>query len=145
VTTVDRSRLAAPCGIDCGNCALHLSGDDQALMVRLVSRGIAAEKLPCAGCRDVQGNCPVLGETCATYQCADQAGVTFCFECGEFPCAKLNPAADRAATLPHNLKVFNLCAIRRLGVDAFVAQSAEIERTYFDGKMAIGSGPQLTK
>jgi hypothetical protein len=143
MTLTDRGQLVAPCGIDCGNCALYLSRYDPALMTRLVSRGIAAERLPCAGCRSVQGNCPVIGETCATYVCVAEKGVGFCFECGEFPCAKLNPAADRAETLPHNLKVFNLCAIRRLGVDAFAAQSAEIEKAYFKGKMKIGRGPQL--
>ena len=98
--TVDRRRLAAPCGIDCGNCTLYLCKDDPALTARLVSRGIAAEKLPCAGCRGVQGNCPVIGETCATYVCVAEKGVGFCFECDEFPCAKLAPAADRAEPEP---------------------------------------------
>ena len=139
----DRTHLVAYCGIDCGNSALYLSRYDEATMTRLLARGIPAEKLPCPGCRDVKGNCPVIGETCATYLCAVEKGVRYCFECAEFPCAKLNPAADRAEILPHNLKVFNLCAIQRLGVDGFVAQSAEIEKTYFKGKMVIGRGPQL--
>ena len=141
--TEERSRLAAPCGIDCGNCSLYLCQYDPALKARLVSRGIAAEKLPCAGCRGVHGNCPVIGETCATYVCVAEKGVSFCFDCGEFPCAKLAPAADRAETLPHNLKVFNLCTIQRLGVEGFIAQSAELEKMYFKGKMKIGQGPQL--
>jgi len=54
----------------------------------------------------------------------------------------LNLAADRATTLPHNLKVFNLCVIQRLGVDDFIKQSAEIKITYYQGKMSIGRGPQ---
>lgn len=142
MTTVDRSRLVAPCGIDCGTCELYLSRDNPALMAYLVSKGIPAQKLPCAGCRDVAGNCPVIAETCATYVCATEKGAGFCYECGEFPCAKLTPAADRAETLPHNLKVFNLCVIQRAGVDQFVRQSAEIKKTYYQGKMKVGQGPQ---
>jgi hypothetical protein len=143
MTTIDRRQLVAPCGIDCGNCNLYLSRYDPALMARLIARGIPQDRLPCSGCRNVEGNCPVIGETCASYLCITEKGVGFCFECGGFPCAKLNPAANRAETLPHNVKVFNLCTIQRLGVDEFIQQSAAIEELYFKGKMIIGQGPQL--
>jgi hypothetical protein len=139
----ERLALVAPCGIDCGLCSLHTCKDDPQVLERLVSRGIPREKLPCAGCRGVQGNCPVIGGTCATYTCVTEKKVEFCSRCGDFPCSKLNPAADRADVLPHNVKMFNLCTIERLGVDGFVKESAAIEKRYFKGKMAIGSGPQV--
>jgi hypothetical protein len=139
----DREKLAAPCGIDCGICELYIAGSRPALMDALVSKGIPKEKLPCLGCRNIEGNCPVIAGTCATFACAIDHGVEFCYECAEFPCARLNPSADRADVLPHNLKVFNLCVIRRDGVAGLVRASAEIRKRYYQGKMAIGRGPQL--
>ncbi len=59
-------------------------------------------------------------------------------------CTKLNPAIERA-TLPHNLKVFNLCVIQRRGVSGFLEQSAAIKQKYYKGKMAVGYGPQINK
>ena len=137
-----RSNLVAPCGIDCGACEFHTCQDSPQLFAYLVSNGVSPEKLPCAGCRNIRGNCPAIDCACATYQCATERNVDFCFECGDFPCAKLNPALDRA-TLPHNIKVFNLCVIRRRGVEGFLEQSAEIKKKYYQGKMVVGEGPQV--
>ena len=138
----ERIHLVAPCGIDCGTCELYLCKDNQPLLAYLVSKGVPGEKLPCEGCRNIEGHCPVIGGLCATYQCAAEKKVEFCFQCGDFPCEKLSPSADRADVLPHNLKVFNLCTIQRGGVEDFVAVSAKIKNRYFKGKMKIGSGPQ---
>jgi len=139
----ERERLVAPCGIDCGNCQLHMAAGKPELIESLVARGIPREKVPCAGCRNIEGKCPVIQGDCATYTCVLKHAVEFCFECGEYPCGKLLPAADRAAVLPHNLKLYNLGVIRRDGVERFIAASGEIERTYFRGKMAVGKGPRL--
>ncbi len=56
----------------------------------------------------------------------------------------LHPAADRAETLPHNLKVFNLSRIRLLGARAWLEQEAgQSRRKYYKGKMVVGQGPVL--
>ncbi len=141
--TSQRLRLVAPCGIDCGNCALNLSRDDPSLLERLVQRGIPREKLPCAGCRSISGDCPVISSRCETYECVRAHRVEFCHECADFPCGKLCPSSQRADVLPHNLKVFNLCTIKRMGVEGFVQASAGVERLYFKGKMEVGKGPRL--
>jgi hypothetical protein len=138
----ERLRLVAPCGIDCGNCLLNTCKGDTALIDRLVQRGIPREKLPCAGCWDVDGDCPVIGGKCETYACVGQKGVDFCYKCDDFPCSKLCPSSQRADVLPHNLKVFNLCTIKRVGVEGFVKVSGDLERRYFKGKMEVGKGPQ---
>ncbi|HUI70976.1 MAG TPA: DUF3795 domain-containing protein [Spirochaetia bacterium] len=143
MSTDGRLGLVAPCGIDCGNCALYMSKNDAAMLERLVARGIPREKLPCRGCRSVAGDCPVLGVKCETYRCVREKQVDFCFECAEFPCTKLCPSADRADVLPHNLKVFNLCTIQRMGVEGFTQVSGSTERLYFKGKMEVGKGPRV--
>jgi hypothetical protein len=139
----ERKNLVALCGIDCGICELNMCRDNPGLLAYLVSRGIPKEKLPCAGCRKIEGHCPVIGAQCATYACAAERGVDFCFDCGDFPCTKLQPSADRADVLPHNTKVFNLCTIKRAGVENFVKISSEIKEKYYKGKMEIGKGPQI--
>lgn len=138
----DRLAMVAPCGIDCGICELVRCADSPQLRDALVSHGIPEEKLPCTGCRSVEGNCPVLGAACETYRCVTEKKVEFCHQCADFPCGKLSPAADRANVLPHNMKVFNLCAIRRLGVEGFVGQSTALMQTYFRGKIEVGKGPR---
>ncbi len=143
MSTSERLHLVAACGIDCGNCSLNPCKDDPALMDRLVQRGIPREKLPCPGCRNVAGRCPVISAPCETYECVQQKAVDFCSQCGDFPCSKLCPSSQRADVLPHNLKVFNLCTIERLGLEGFVKVSADLERLYFKGRMEIGKGPRL--
>jgi hypothetical protein len=140
----ERKRLVALCGIDCGICELNMCKDNPELFAYLVSKGIPKEKLPCTGCRNIKGYCPAIGAVqCATYVCATEKGVDFCYDCGDFPCTKLQPSADRADVLPHNTKVFNLCTVKRIGVENFVEISSKIKERYYKGKMAIGKGPQI--
>jgi hypothetical protein len=143
MTTEDRKNLVAPCGIDCGLCEAYTCKDDRQLFSYLVSMGISQEKIPCCGCRTIEGKCPIIGGTCATYACITERKTEFCFECAEFPCSRLNPSADRADVLPHNLKVFNLCTIQRKGVEGFIERSTEFKKRYYKGKMEIGKGPQV--
>lgn len=143
MNTKERLDLVAPCGIDCGICELYTCKDNPDLMNAMIERGIPKDKIPCAGCRGVDGNCPVIAEKCKTFTCVAEKEVEYCHECDEFPCNKLQPSADRSNILPHNMKVFNLCKIANLGVEKFVDQSSEIKRRYYTGKMAVGNGPQI--
>jgi len=71
-------------------------------------------------------------------------GVEFCFECGDFPCGMLQPASDGAAKYPHNMKVFNLCRIRLVGVEKWAEEEAlAIRKKYYTGKFIVGKGPVL--
>jgi len=135
--------LVGPCGVFCGGCLAHLAGEDSRAMEQLVAMGMPRESLPCPGCRTIGGLCPVIPGGCVTYRCADNHNVEFCFQCPDFPCAKLNPAADKAAVLPHNLKVFNLCFIKEKGLQAWKDRAREIRDKYFDGRMELGKGPRV--
>lgn len=141
----ERTTLVAPCGIDCGICELYTCRYNQQLYAHLLSRGIPKERIPCNGCRSIQGNCPVIPSTCDTYLCVKEKDVQFCYECNEFPCVRLHPSADRADVLPHNLKVYNLCTIRQKGIEKFIEGSSGTKQTYYKGKMKVGSGPLLAE
>jgi Protein of unknown function (DUF3795) len=139
----ERLNLVAPCGIDCGICELYTCRNDARLFSALMLRGIPMDKIPCDGCRSIGGNCPVIKGECETSKCVTEKKVEYCFECSEFPCAKLQPSSKKANVLPHNMKVYNLCTIKRDGVEAFVEKSSEIKKRYYAGIMEIGKGPQL--
>lgn len=156
MSTTKENVLVAPCGLSCGHCVCYLAKDNPAMMESLVSRGINRDKLPCQGCRPLEGKMafvgctketpyesPAVGGTCETYACAVEHGIDFCYECPEFPCVKLQPCADLANNLPQNMKVFNLCCIEHQGLTEWLKKYPEIQQRYFNGKMVIGKGPQL--
>ncbi len=120
----DENVLAAPCGLYCGLCSEY-------------------KAKACPGCRKVEGNCTEIDGICETYICVYKYEIDFCFECSEFPCENLHPAADMASILPHNIKVFNLCYIKEHGLSKWLEKAFEIRQKYFHGKMIIGKGPQM--
>lgn len=153
------NNLIAPCGISCGHCSFHRLKDDPAIADFMVSRGFSRDKVkPCQGCRPTEGKCPNANctketlhndlpaeeSTCVTYTCSVEHGVDFCYECPGFPCSKLQPCADLAGELPQNMKVFYLCCIKRMGITGFLTEYPRLVQRYYQGKMVIGEGPQLS-
>ena len=146
---MDYLRYTAPCGLDCFNCAFLLAGQgDEAARATLetYSRvlGAPVEAMFCQGCRDQQGVLPLHnnpqvssrkpGEPCRPFSCTREKGLDFCHECAEFPCDALHPYSDRAGKVPHNLKVFNLCQIRKMGLESWARSKAQQTReVYFNG------------
>jgi hypothetical protein len=135
-------KMISPCGVDCADCAAHRAGNDPAAMDIMLSLGFKKETLPCPGCRELKGNCPVIGGHCETYACFEKKGQNFCYECAQFPCVLLAPTADKAATAIHNIKLFNLSYIQKHGVKAWNAIKSDIKKRYFQGKLIYGKGPQ---
>ncbi|HAG11853.1 MAG TPA: hypothetical protein DCK76_10895 [Desulfotomaculum sp.] len=133
--------LVAPCGIFCGECPLFKANDNPEMLEDAKAKGYNIS--PCPGCRSIKGNCPVLETQCETFACANGHEVVFCFDCPDFPCVKLNPAADGADVLPHNIKVFNLCHIKQKGLEKFLEEAAHIKNRYYNGKIMIGKGPRI--
>jgi hypothetical protein len=134
--------MTAPCGLDCFNCRFFLAHEDPEARAEVeeLSRQyeIPMEKWLCRGCRDHDGRIPLqlhlFGEAhrCAAYECSKEKGLVFCGECEDFPCDNLHPYADMAAELPHNIKVFNLCLINKMGLEKWAESKAgEVRETYF--------------
>ena len=138
-----KRRIIAPCGIDCFNCELFKDKVTEELQTRLSgTTKIPKEKITCKGC--VDGNiCLFLnmqGKNCKTADCAKEKGVDYCYECNAFPCEYLMPIADGAAKYPHNIKLFNLCQMKRLCIDFLAEKAGDIRNTYYTKKMVIGTG-----
>lgn len=132
----------APCGIDCVNCEMFEKNNQTAVWERFAAAiGKRAEEVACKGCR-LQPGCTVH-EGCETLACVNGKQLEYCFECGEFPCARLMPMRDKADRAPHNMKVYNLCRIELLGEAGFLAEAALNRRKYYRGRLVIGAGPRL--
>ena len=139
---MDILHMTAPCGLDCFNCHFYLAREDPEAL-RTVEQLSDQYRIPvdvmlCDGCRAHDGRIPlqkhVFGEAhrCAAYECARTKGVALCGDCDQFPCDHLHPYADKAGDLPHNIKVFNLCLINKMGLEAWAAsKAAAVRKTYF--------------
>jgi hypothetical protein len=137
--------LTAPCGLDCFNCPLYegiITDETRQMMAKRWN--VQPEQVGCKGCRAEQGCQMHFQEGCATLDCVQAKGVSFCFECDEFPCSKLQPAVDGAAIYPHNTKVFHLCRMKAIGVERWAQEEAlTIRSKYYKGKFVVGTGPVL--
>lgn len=138
---MDYFKLTSPCGLDCFNCEMYQENITvQQLKTISALTGKPPEIIPCKGCRE-QGGCSFL-TGCATLACIKSKQVDFCFQCGDFPCNKLIPCADGADRYPHNLKIFNLTLIHKIGLKSWAeSKSRLIRKLYFDGNFMVGTGP----
>jgi hypothetical protein len=138
----DKAALTAPCGLDCFNCELYeenLTNELAALIHKKL--GVPYQDIPCKGCRQQDGkHFHLSAEGCATLDCAKDKGVVFCCNCDTFPCAFLAPTADGAANYPHNMKVYNLCRIKKVGIEKWIKEAGQIRKKYFTGKFVVGRG-----
>lgn len=139
----NKKDLTAPCGLDCFNCELYSENLTKELAEVLQQKmGIPAEQAACKGCRLQDGkhfHLPKSG--CATLDCVKAKGVVLCCDCENFPCAFLAPTADQAGRYPHNMKIYNLCRIKKTGVENWIKDEAgQIRKKYFTGKFVVGKG-----
>lgn len=76
---VIESRMIAPCGVNCLACSAYLNG-----------------KKPCPGCRaPAEEHKRKSCQSCAKKKCAFDKGFAWCFECGRFPCARIEDLNKR--------------------------------------------------
>jgi hypothetical protein len=139
----DKKTLTAPCGLACFICDLYEDNLTTKLTELIhVKRGIPKAEIACKGCRQQDGkhfHLPPQG--CATLDCVKTRGVALCCDCQDFPCAFLAPIADKAAEYPHNMKLFNLCRMKKVGLERWIEEEAgQIRKKYFTGKFIIGKG-----
>jgi len=138
---MDYQQMTSPCGIDCFNCLAYLANENDELRTMVAKYlDIPFEQAICKGCRNENGKvaCHNMIETCHVYQCAGKKDITFCYECSDFPCDHLHPYADQASQRPHNTKVFNLCLIKKMGLESWAQSKAKIVReTYFNQKFKL--------
>jgi hypothetical protein len=141
----DKITLTAPCGLDCFNCGIHKDNLTTEIADAIHSKvGVPLEEIACKGCREQDGiHYHLPNGSCDTLDCVKNKGVDLCCDCNDFPCSKLAPTSDGAESYPHNMKLYNLCRIKKFGIDAWIKESEEIRNKYFTGKFVVGKGQSV--
>ncbi len=138
---MDYRQMTSPCGLDCFNCPAYLAKGDAELRADIARKlNISPAEATCKGCRDARGIISFLGDSkaCAIFDCTSRQGIEYCYECGDFPCDHLHPYADQASVRPHNTKLFNLCLIKKMGIERWAEdKAAKVKETYFKGKLRV--------
>ncbi len=138
---MDFIQMTSPCGMDCFNCPAYLANVDMSLRTDLSEKlHLPIENAKCEGCRNAKGTISLLGDKkpCDVFRCTSEKGITYCYECMEFPCDHLHPYADKAITRPHNTKVFNLCLIKKMGINQWAEDKAlNVRNNYFNGTLKV--------
>ncbi len=134
-------QMTAPCGLDCFNCPVYLAGENEKLKKTVAERlNIPLERVACRGCRNERGKIEFLNmtEPCNVYKCINKKGFGFCSDCPDFPCDHLHPYAELASQRPHNIKVFNLSLIKKMGLEKWATEKAKsVREAYFKGRLKL--------
>lgn len=148
---MDYQNLTAPCGIPCFECLAYKARGNEAIKKKISETlGLEFEKAACEGCRNKNGVGYLTGKNnvfpegksilmtkdgiCKIYLCTQQKQIHNCSECADFPCDKLQPLADRANIIPHNLKIYNLCLIKKMGLENWAKEKAGTIMTEYKTK-----------
>ncbi|UCC78273.1 MAG: DUF3795 domain-containing protein [Candidatus Zixiibacteriota bacterium] len=137
--------LTAPCGLGCFVCDIYEENLTEQMAEFIHQKmGVPKEEISCKGCRQQDGKHFHLSPGgCATLNCAREKGVEFCCDCTDFPCSLLAPLADGAERYPHNIKLFNLCRIKKVGIDRWIEEEAgDVLKKYFTNKFVVGRGQE---
>jgi len=120
---------------------MYLATENEELRTAISKNmGIPPEQAFCNGCRNEKGTIAFLNmtEPCNVYKCTEKKGISLCCDCPDFPCDHLHPYADMASVVPHNTKVFNLCLIKRMGLESWAETKAKsVKDTYYNEKWKI--------
>ena len=88
-------KMIAVCGLECHKCDILQAADDRKMAQDIVdwfkrepSQDVKLEDLHCMGCKGDRAK--HWSADCWILQCcANDKGLEYCYECGEFPCQKL--------------------------------------------------------
>ncbi len=134
--------LTAPCGLACFLCSIHEDNlTDEGAEAMHIKFGVPKKEIACKGCRRQDGKHFHIPHGCATLDCVKARGVALCCDCNDFPCAFLAPTADKAEVFPHNTKLYNLCRIKKVGLERWIEEeAAQLRNKYFTCKFVMGRG-----
>lgn len=100
------------CGLNCALCAMQLGGW-------------------CPGCGGGAGN-----QSCAIAKCSLQhGGVSFCWECPEYPCAHYDGFDDADSFVPHRSRTADIALARQVGLEEYLSRIEE-KRTILNALLA---------
>jgi hypothetical protein len=125
-TAEDKSNLIGICGIYCGSCPKYLAPriqDHAYLSTTARETGYSVEEIRCDGCLSDKVY-PTCSECSPGFRACSQAkGVTWCFQCADFPCQRLRDFLDVHVVngISHHARLIDeLQFIKDRGRDAWI-------------------------
>lgn len=92
---VELNKHIAVCGLDCLQCDIYKAAEDHQIAVNVagwfkseMNIEVKPENVRCEGCREPREK--IWSPDCWILECCvDKKGLSYCYECDEFPCGKL--------------------------------------------------------
>lgn len=115
------------CGLNCATCDIFLAGHgDEKRRKEIIdwlrekrNKIVKPEQITCEGCR---GSLEVhWGADCKMMCCAKRRGVTYCFQCADFPCSMLEAFASDGVD-HHKRTVENLKKMKEIGMERWLQE-----------------------
>lgn len=101
-------QLFAPCGMNCMVCYVHLKN-----------------KKPCSGCLKDDNHKPERCKACKIKNCAQEKGLTYCYECSDFHCKQIK-SLEKSYNKRYNTSLIeNSKKAQEEGITAFLASERE--------------------
>lgn len=100
--------MFAPCGMNCMVCYKH-----------------CYHKKPCAGCNPGDEGKPEHCRKCKIKDCATDKGVSYCYECLEYPCRQLKSLEKSYNIRYHASLLENSLLVQTQGVETFMEKQKE--------------------
>ena len=139
---IDAKNIVGICGLYCGTCPYYLAPrtNDWAMIEKLSrDKGLAPEELRCDGCLSERVSSHCRDCRHGFRNCAAAHGVTWCFECAEFPCQLLGKFKDVHIVqgISHHARVIqDLAYMKAKGVESWVRLQERTSRCPTCGKTA---------
>ncbi len=140
MTAEDVKNLVGICGLYCGSCPSYIAdreNDIEELENRARELDITVEDARCRGCHSDRVMVHCVECRNGFRQCAREQGVTWCFECGDFPCDRLRDFRDIHVIngISHHTRVIeDLQYMKEHGIEQWVAEQEKAGRCPGCGK-----------
>lgn len=102
------SGMVAPCGMNCLVCYKHCN-----------------HKKPCGGCLQGDTGKPEHCRKCALKDCVREKGLSYCYECPEYPCKRLKALEKSYQTRYGASLLANGRAVQEKGLAAFLEEQKQ--------------------
>ncbi|HAE61301.1 MAG TPA: hypothetical protein DCG38_03040 [Eubacteriaceae bacterium] len=103
------TNMFAPCGMNCMVCYKH-----------------CYHKKPCAGCLNSDAGKPEHCRKCKIKECVGKKGVSYCYECSEYPCKQIKNL-EKSYNIRYGASlILNSQFVKENGLNKFMKQQKEI-------------------
>jgi hypothetical protein len=127
----EKRKLVGICGIYCGTCPKYLAPripDEAYLRQSSMETGYSVDEIQCDGCLSDRVYRDCVDCRHGFRRCAQEKNVTWCFQCGDFPCQRLRGFLDIHVVngISHHARLIEeLQSMKDEGIDTWIEKQEE--------------------